>query len=318
MLNRIPFQYRIPLLYILFGALWILFSDRLVVYFTSDPHKIQQLSTYKGWLFVLVTGILLYFLVRNEIRRRNRVINELRVAKEKADEADRLKTTFLSNLSHYIRTPMNSILGFIELIEDKDAHPDNHQVYLSYINESSQNLLQTLTSIIELSKIQEGHLSLARKPLNINEIMERVAGMARVGISEKKKVITVLTQHGLQDGADVLISDPDKLFLIFSNLASNAVRYTPKGEIEIGYLPENADIRFWIRDTGPGISAEKQATLFNNFLQNAEYSRSSGEGSGLGLALSSKLSKLLGGDLWLDKTGPGGSTFCLRIPRVIK
>jgi len=314
MLNRIPFQYRITLLYIIFGALWILFSDRFVLYFTQDPHRIQELSTIKGWFFVLVTGILLYFLIFKEIRRRNKVILELQEAKEKADEADRLKTTFLSNLSHYIRTPMNSILGFIELIEDKDTHPDSHQVYLSYINESSQNLLQTLTSIIELSKIQEGQVSIASKPCQMNDIVERVTALAQVGISEKKKEIAVIQRKGMADGQDVIISDPDKVFLICSNLATNAVRFTTKGEIEIGYFQAGNEIRFWVKDTGQGISEAKQAHLFANYLHNAEYHRESSEGSGLGLALSARLATLLGGNLWLDSTGQQGSTFCLKLP----
>jgi signal transduction histidine kinase len=318
MLNRVPFQYRITFLYILFGALWILFSDRFVLYFTNDPHRIQELSTIKGWFFVLITGILLYFLIRKEIRRRNKIILELRTAKEKADEADRLKTTFLANLSHYVRTPMNSILGFIELIEDKDTDPENHDVYLSYIQQSSENLLQTLTSIIELSKIQEGQLSVASKPCKLNDIVERVTGLAQVGISEKKKEITVIQRKGMPDGQDVIISDPDKVFLICSNLTTNAVRFTTRGEIEIGYFIAGNEIRFWVRDTGRGISAEKQAYLFSNYLHNAEYQRESAEGSGLGLALSARLATLLGGNLWLDSTGQEGSTFCLKLPVLYK
>jgi signal transduction histidine kinase len=261
---------------------------------------------------------LLYFLIRKEIRRRNKIILELRAAKEKADEADRLKTTFLANLSHYVRTPMNSILGFIELIEDKDTDPENHDVYLSYIQQSSENLLQTLTSIIELSKIQEGQLSVASKPCKLNDIVERVTGLAQVGISEKKKEITVIQRKGMPDGQDVIISDPDKVFLICSNLTTNAVRFTTRGEIEIGYFIAGNEIRFWVRDTGRGISAEKQAHLFSNYLHNAEYQRESAEGSGLGLALSARLATLLGGNLWLDSTSQEGSTFCLKLPVLYK
>jgi signal transduction histidine kinase len=314
MLNRIPFQYRITFLYILFGALWILYSDRFVVYFTNDPHRIQQLSTYKGWGFILVTGGMLFYLIRREIQRRNQVIVELRAAKEKADESDRLKTTFLSNLSHYIRTPMNSILGFIELIEDKDTSPENHHLFLSYINESSQNLLQTLSSIIELSKIQEGVVSITQRPLNLNQMIDRVAGMARVGLSEKKKEVTVATRLGLSTGDDIISTDPDKVFLIISNLVTNAVRFTGEGEIEIGYLVADGNVRFWVKDTGHGIPADKQISLFDNFLQHSEYTRKSGEGSGLGLALSAGLAKVIGGELWLESSGEEGSTMCLRIP----
>jgi signal transduction histidine kinase len=313
MLKRISFQFRITFLYIVFGALWILYSDRLMMSMTSDPHRIQQLSTWKGWLYVLATGIMLFFLVRHEIRRRNQVIRELREAKARADEAVRLKTTFLSNLSHYIRTPMNSILGFIELIEDKDTSPENHAVFLSYVNESSENLLQTLTSIIEISKIQEGHAIINPSSLHLNELIERAAGMARVAISEKKKDVKVITHPGLPDDQDLITSDPEKISLILTNLVSNAVRFTPKGQIEIGYSTTANQCQVRVSDTGPGISAEKQPYLFSDFLHNTEATSTKGEGSGLGLTLAYRLAKLLGGDLWLDKTSNQGSTFCLSL-----
>ena len=120
MKNKIPFEYRITVLYILIGALWILFSDRLVLSLTRDPQEINFLSIYKGWLYVLVTGILLFLLIKKESRKRNNLYNELFLANQKALESDRLKSAFLSNLSHYVRTPMNSILGFADLLQSRN------------------------------------------------------------------------------------------------------------------------------------------------------------------------------------------------------
>jgi len=317
MLSKIPFPTRITLLYIIFGALWILFSDRLVISFTSDPQLIQELSTIKGWLFVAVTGLLLFYLVRNEIRKRNQIVTQLREAKEKADEADRLKTTFLCNLSHYIRTPMNSILGFIELIEDKDTSAETHQVFLNYINESSQSLLQTLTSIIEIAKIQEGHVSINNQSIGLNSLVERAVNLARAEIAEKKKAIEVIPMTGLPVGKDTAFSDPDKIFLILSSVVSNSVQYTSSGEIQIGYSASENGIRFWVKDTGPGIPENRVGTIFDNFLQTAEYTRSAGEGTGLGLALSAMMAKLLHGTLWVETTGKEGTTICLSIPQII-
>lgn len=314
MLKRIPFPYRITILYLIFGALWILFSDVLLVRFTNDPHRIQQLSTYKGWLFVLVTGILLFSVIRSEIRSRTQLFNELLEAKEKAVEANRLKTTFLSNLSHYIRTPMNSILGFIELIEDKDTSPENHETFLAYVNQSSQSLLHTLTSIIEISKIQEGQNRVTPRPVDLVQMMESLAGSARIEIAQKKTPIKVSLEFDPEKHPDPVLLDPDKVHLILASLLSNAVRFTVEGEIKIGCHSDGTHLQFWVQDTGPGIPAAKQPLLFSNFLQNEENTRISGEGSGLGLALSASLTKLLGGDLSLEKTGPEGSTFILRVP----
>jgi signal transduction histidine kinase len=314
MFKSIPFQYRITILYIFFGALWILFSDQLVIYLTSDPRLIHQLSTLKGWLFIAVTGILLYYLVRNEIRRRTIIYNELLEAKKKAEESDRLKTTFLSNLSHYIRTPMNGILGFVELLEDKDLSIENHKIFLSYINDMSQNLLQTLKSIIEISKIQEGQAKLDVEPFNINELIERIAETVRFDLSARNKSINVLTVHGFQEGDDLIISDHDKIGQVLSNLISNAVNFTDKGEIEIGSENIDGNILFWVKDTGKGIPKEKIGLLFTGFLENTSSTYTIGEGAGLGLPLSAGQVKLMGGKLWLDSTSEKGSKFCFTIP----
>jgi signal transduction histidine kinase len=271
-------------------------------------------STYKGLLFVLVTGILLFYLITKEIGRRNQIYNQLLEAKRKADESDRLKSTFLANLSHYIRTPMNSILGFVELIEDKDTSPDNQQIFMSYINESSQNLLQTLNSIIEISKIQEGLAQVACEKTSVNQLIERVAATARVDISTTNKPVFLSIKTGLPDGEDLISSDPHKISLVLSNLVSNAIRFTGQGEIEIGYSQVEPSLELWVRDTGKGISEQKQATLFVDFLQNTSTTNIAEEGAGLGLALAARLSALLGGKLWLKTTGPEGSIFCMSIP----
>jgi len=301
-------------MYIFLGALWILFSDQLIVHITNNPVLILQISTIKGWLFIIITGLLLFFLVRNEIKRRNLILNELLAAKKKAEESDKLKTTFLSNLSHYIRTPMNGILGFVELLQDKDISPKNHLVFLSYINEMSQNLLQTLTRIIEISKIQEGLAKINVELFNANELIERIAETVRINISQKNKPINVLTKNVFPDGNDKIISDREIISQVLSNLALNAIIFTGKGEIEIGSEISNENALFWVKDTGKGIPKEKIDLLFTGFLENTSATCTVGEGAGLGLPLSSGLVKMLGGELWLEDTSEKGSKFCFSIP----
>jgi signal transduction histidine kinase len=314
MLKRIPFHYRITLLYVFFGASWILFSDKLVGYLTDDINKIQHLSIYKGMLFILVTGLLLYSLVRKELKRRNLIYQELLEAKKKAEESDRLKTNFLSNLSHYIRTPMNGILGFVELLEDKDTSQENHQMFLTYISEMSQNLLQTLNSIIEISKIQEGQAKINSESFRINELIERIVETARIVITEKNRLVSVKTVNQLPNGDDTIHSDREKINQVLSSLVANSVIFTEKGEIEIGYSKDNNRLLVWVKDTGKGISDEKIEQLFNGFLNNNSTTYTIGEGAGLGLSLSAGLVKLLGGELWLDSTGTQGTKFCFTVP----
>jgi signal transduction histidine kinase len=317
MIKRIPFEYRITIIYIFIGALWILFSDQLVVSLTSDPHQIQMFSTYKGWFYVLVTGILLFILVIREIKRRKQIYNQLLEVKKRAVESDILKTAFLSNLSHYIRSPMNSILGFVELLEDKDLSPEKHQLFLSYVNERSHHLLHTLNNIVEISKIQEGLATVECNKFSLNELINSTIGSANLDLTQKNKPLSIKSNPGLADGQDEIYSDRSKIFQILLNLLTNAINFTEEGEIEIGYTCNNEKFEFFVKDTGKGVPAEKQSSLFTGFMYNSTSNYTIGEGVGLGLHLSSGLAKLLGGKLWLENTQGSGSVFCLSIPRLL-
>lgn len=317
-MKKIPFEYKITITYIFIGALWILFSDQLVVSITTDPHRIQTLSTYKGWLYVAITGILLFILVRKEIQRRTTIHNQLLEAKRKAVEADNLKTAFLKNLSHYIRTPLNGILGFVDLLENKDTTPEKHQLFRNCINESSQHLLQTLNSIIEISKIQEGLSDVKNKEFAINELLNSLVVFANMETIRRNKPVFVNSSLALPDGKDTFISDRSKIYQILLSLLSNAINFTEQGQIEIGYNCSNNLLTFYVKDEGTGISTEKQKALFTDFMYNDSKKTQQGEGAGLGLHLSAKLAKLLGGKIWLESTHSTGSIFCLSIPGNIK
>lgn len=315
MKNKIPFTYRIAGIYIVLGTFWILFSDRMVLNFTHDPRQIQQISTYKGWFYVFTTGILLFFLIRREIRRRNEVTLQLQIEKKKAEEADRLKTAFLSNLSHYIRTPMNSILGFAELLQESDIDEENQHMFLSYIHERSYHLLNTLNNIIEISKIQEGQLTLNSKPFSMNNIVDSLYQTANLELMQRNIPIVLETKKEQADGLDLLNSDREKVVQILSTLVSNSLNFTATGKIEIGYQLNNDTVIFYVTDTGKGISEETQKTLFTNYLYHTTATCTVGEGAGLSLFLAAGLAKLLGGTLRLEWSNPQGSKFCLSIPK---
>jgi signal transduction histidine kinase len=312
--RKIPFEYRITFIYILIGALWILFSDKLVVSMTGDLNKIRELSTYKGWFFVLVTGVLLFALVRRETKRRNVIQNRLSEANKKAVEADQLKTAFLSNLSHYVRSPMNSILGFVELLQDKDASETNRDLFLSYINDRSQHLLQTLSSIIEISKLQQGHVDVFSNTFHINELLKYLIENARLDIDRNHKNIELNYAWGLASNEDLVRTDSDKVKLVIVNLLTNALNFTEKGEVFLSYKVVGELIVVSVRDSGSGISAEKQRHLFNEFMATSSYICNVNEGAGLGLYLSTGVAKLIKGKIWLEQTDNNGSVFCFSFP----
>jgi signal transduction histidine kinase len=312
-MKKIPFEYRITITYIVLGALWILFSDKLVTGIFNDVHTIQTISISKGWLFILVTGLMLYLLIKKEIRNRTIIYNELLEAKKKADEADSLKSAFLSNLSHYIRTPMNSILGFVDLIKNKNTSAEKHDHFLKIINNRSDNLLQTLNSIIEIAKIQEGLYFVVKSTFSINEVINSIVLSAEQELSVKYKSVTIKTNFESESANDLIISDKEIVKQIITNLTNNAVNFIEEGSIEIGYLLTNDSIKIHVSDTGPGIPPEKKNIILEQFMHNASYTYTVGEGPGLGLYLSSQLAKLINGKLWLEASSNKGSTFCLEI-----
>ena len=318
MKSIIPFEYRIPLIYILIGSIWILFSDEFVLQITNDPHRIQILSTYKGWFYVIVTGVMLFYHIQREIRRRTVLYNELLEVKEKADESVKLKSAFLSNLSHYIRTPMNGILGFVNLLQDKDSSPENNERFFRYINERSQNLLETLNSIIEISKLQEGQTEIKNGMFRLNDLLNTIISSENLDLSMSKKSIRIVPEFYFQNNDDFIISDSIKVGQILSNLLSNAVAFSEQGEVVVRFIIKENDIQFSVIDCGKGIAKEKQKKIFNDFMHITSYTYTLGEGAGLGLYLASEYSKLLGGKLWLEKSDENGSIFCFSLPYTIK
>ena len=315
-MKKLPFEYRLTFIYIIIGALWILFSDKLVVGFTKDAERIRMISTYKGWFYVLVTGIILFYLIKKEIHRRKLLYQELLETKKEIVNSERLKTAFLSNLSHYIRSPMNSILGFVELLQNRETSPENQQMFITYINERSQHLLHTLNSIVEISKIQEGLSEVRNEWFSTLELMRSLEVTANLDLTAKNKPLSLILKIENGEHDKDIYSDRMKIFNILLNLVSNAINFTDHGEIEIVYLSnKNAHI-FKVKDAGKGISSDKQQSLFTKFMYTSSDIHTSGESAGLGLYLSAKWAKLLEGELWLEETNTKGSTFALRVPKL--
>lgn len=238
-------------------------------------------------------------------------------AKERAEEADRLKTAFLANMSHEIRTPMNSILGFCDLLMEKKYDENTRNYYLELISKSSMQLLHIINDILDISKIEVDQLSIHFEVCNINRIFQELYDTFSPRMQEKKKVELKMIRP-LADEEVNILTDENRLKQILINLISNAIKFTERGWVEFSYriveVNEQQMLRLAVRDTGIGISTGEQNLIFERFHQlDASHSRRYG-GTGLGLSISKGLVHLLGGTINLESDPGKGSTFSFIIP----
>ncbi|MFH0841566.1 MAG: PAS domain S-box protein [Bacteroidota bacterium] len=246
--------------------------------------------------------------VRERLRKEQRLI----VAKEKAEESDRLKSSFLANMSHEIRTPMNGIIGFLDLLKEPDLSEENKIAYIDIVTQSSHRLLDTINDIIEISKIETGELKLHMSPINIPDLMSYFYGFFNQQAGQKG--LEYCISNNLPPQIRALQSDRNKLESIISNLIKNAVKFTYSGSVEFGCYYESENIVFFVRDTGIGIPSERLDSVFERFVQgDMSFSRPQ-EGSGLGLSIVKAYVNLLKGKIWVQSESGKGSTFTFSIP----
>ncbi|MDP3437435.1 MAG: response regulator [Bacteroidales bacterium] len=239
------------------------------------------------------------------------MIENLIRSKERAEESDRLKTAFLANMSHEIRTPMNGIMGFLQLLNDVDLTSDDRQYYFEIINKSGERLLSTINDIIEISKIESGQLNVIYSNVNIKEILNF---HYKFFINQTEKKGISLNLKNVEEIADVIVGDEHILDGILTNLIKNAIKFTDSGEIEIGAFLKDESIIFYVRDTGIGISKNRQEAIFERFVQaDLDYKRPH-EGSGLGLSIVKAYSHLMKGEVWVESEEGRGSTFNVALP----
>ena len=237
---------------------------------------------------------------------------ELVAAKEKAEENDRLKTAFLHNISHEVRTPMNSIVGFSDLLADPDTLPEERKHYTEIIIQNSNQLLSIINDIVNIATIEAGQERAIINPVNINSICNLV--YEQFFHKAKTQNIVLIFNNYLPNVESDVMTDGTKLTQILTNLINNALKFTQEGYIELGYSVEGDYLKFFVKDTGIGIPQEKFEEIFKRFSQlnlakNYQYG-----GSGLGLSISKAYVELLGGKIWIHSTPGKGSTFYFTIP----
>ncbi len=237
--------------------------------------------------------------------------NQLILAKERAEESDRLKTAFLQNMSHEIRTPLNGILGFASLLDDDDIDIMDVKKYSSYIQGSGNRLFELINNVIDISKIESGSVIVSENEFSVNAIIDEIFNQFII-LAQSRNLD--LVKHIDNQKDIILISDSLKLHQILSNLVNNAIKFTTVGSVEISYNTNEHEIVFCVKDTGNGIDKEHIKKIFDRFYQ-ADMSMERGfEGAGLGLSICKGLAKYLNGDIWVDSEIDKGSSFYLKIP----
>ncbi len=250
-----------------------------------------------------------------DITDRIEMENQLISAKEKAEESDRLKSSFLANLSHEIRSPMNSIIGFSHLMKTENvAEPVAH--YADIVYQSSCQLLSIIDNIIDQARIDSGTMSVRKNAFQPGSLMNNLKNYALEQLLlYDDKQITVSVCPG-QDVDGIMISSDESLIcLLMKHLVNNAVKFTKKGEIEIGCDSANDNmITFWVSDSGEGVSPLHQEIIFERFRQVDEMITRSFNGAGLGLSIAKGIAGLLGGDLRIESTKGEGAGFYFTLP----
>jgi PAS domain S-box-containing protein len=258
-----------------------------------------------------LTGRKLLYSIIHDITDRRKAEEDLVLAKAKAEESDRLKTAFLANMSHEIRTPLNGIIGFSDLLLDSYYTDEQKMEFSGIIKQNGKNLEAIISDIMDISKIESGLLGLRTQQFSVDKLIEEIVREQSIECRQKGLELRIAKQK-----EDTLIrSDRVRIAQVLSNLVGNAIKFTEKGFVEIGYYLVNDNfIRIYIKDTGIGIAPEFHEKIFERFRQvESAYTRKYG-GNGLGLTIAKQLTELMGGRIWVKSEVDKGSLFSLEIP----
>lgn len=241
-----------------------------------------------------------------DITDRKKMEQELIVAKEKAEEANRLKSAFIANISHEIRTPLNAIIGFSSILDTVQTDKERKE-YLCIIEHNNQLLLQLVNDIIDLSKIEAGALELVASNVYLDDMMRELERVFR----PKATAAHLSLQFDDQHAEYYVNADRNRLIQVLNNLISNAIKFTAEGSVHFGFSRlDNGMLRFYVTDTGHGIPKEYQKKIFGRFVKLNSFV----QGIGLGLSIGETIVKCMGGEIGVESKEGKGSTFWFTIP----
>lgn len=292
----------------------------------SEPFQYSFIINPPWWYttgafiaYVIFIIFIIFFIIRVRTsslnKRRNEligIVDQLKIAKQKAEESDQLKSAFLANMSHEIRTPMNGILGFAGLLKEPLLPGEVQKQYIEIIEKSGARMLNIINDIINISKIEAGLIDLNIKEGNVNEQIEYIYNFFKPDVETKNIELSYKTDLLAKNA--MIKTDREKLFAILMNLVKNAIKYSDKGAIEFGYVKKEEFLEFYVKDNGIGIEKDRQEAIFERFIQADIIDKDARQGAGLGLSISKAYVEMLGGKLWLESEKGKGSVFYFTIP----
>nr|WP_320117938.1 PAS domain S-box protein [uncultured Marinifilum sp.] len=283
---------------------------------TDSISEVYNISCKDGSVKqTLVSGIALgneFLSILVDISAQKKNEQELIIAKERAEESEKLKSAFLANMSHEIRTPMNGILGFADLLKSPKLSGEKQQKYIDIILKSGDRMLSTINDIIEVSKIETNQVQPSNIQVNINAVIDHYYDFFEPEVKEKE--LSFNCSKALPAEQSVILTDQLMLDSILSNLIKNAIKYTVTGSIDFGYRDKGNYLEFFVKDTGIGIAANMQSIIFERFRQVDISNEGTIEGAGLGLSISKAYVEMLGGKISLKSELGKGSEFIFTIP----
>lgn len=290
------------------GVLLVLWGfDRLYIAYTWVSGMNLLPGIIIGAVLYLLISIFTIFAYLQETRQQ--FISE----KIKAEESDRLKSSFLANMSHEIRTPLNAILGFAQLLCKPDLSNEEKDIFVKNIKTSGERLLGLLDDILDLSKIEAGVVKIYIADVSINKLIKDLVAVVSLSRRVVEKNLNLVVEKALHDGDDIIRTDETRLFQILSNLLNNAVKFTEHGTITTGYeILESDYIRFYVKDTGIGISKDSIQKIYTPFFQEGKLPAAGG--TGLGLAIVKGLTESLGGTIEISSIVNEGTEVSFTIP----
>lgn len=263
-----------------------------------------MISQYEHWLNRRIKEQLL--------ESEKKLNQELIVAKEKAEESDRLKSSFLANLSHEIRTPLNGILGFADILQNPSISSDELRDYLQMIRISGNRMLEIMQNLIDISKLESGTMKVHTVRYDLNEQFDNL--YFNFVAEAKEKGLSLSYKKAFPGEPRLITTDEEKINSIMSNLLKNSVKFSTGGTIEFGYtINEDGCYEFYVTDEGPGIAPDRQNAVFERFIQ-AETSNSSHEGAGLGLSIAKAFVEMMHGSIWINSVVGRGTEVRFTIP----
>lgn len=275
-----------------------------------EQYKYWVIGVVSAFMFLIACFLIaIYYIIRiNHLKHHLEVSGEeLLVAKEKAEESNRLKTAFLANMSHEIRTPLNAIVGFSSVLVSDDSSPAEKAQYCDIIQKNSDLLLHLINDILDISRMESGKIKFVWEECDVVELCQTVLSTAEYG-----RKTSALFLFETPVASLVIKTDAQRLKQVLINLLSNAAKFTPSGSIKLAIAidKQHQQLELSVSDTGCGIPSDKSDRVFERFEKLNEYS----QGTGLGLAISRLIVENLGGKIWVDKDYTEGARFVFTHP----